>query len=137
MPTLAQVRATVDNWVDTRWPTVVARQETFFANRGRYWQGLITHSTIPTHTTTVDGSSLADRLNSGPTDQNSTWANVFPEWLTDLFPAAVWVDSYKGPLGYGWTLNVLARYNGNLWRRIVNVGPETWRSMPWEQVTLT
>lgn len=136
MPTLNQMRNAIDNFVTTRWPTIVARQENFRTNRGRYWQGLPTHLTCPAHTNSTDGSKTGDRLEESPDDQGafSTWLNVFPEWLSDLLPACVRVDVYDGPQGEGWVLTIEATHNGTLWRRSQNVGPEGHRTQGWHQV---
>jgi hypothetical protein len=136
MPTLNQIRTAIDNFVDNRWPTIVARQENYRTNQGRYWQGLKTHLVAPAHTSSTDGSKVGDLLDQSPDDQGefSTWLNVFPEWLSDLLPALIKVDVYDGPQGQGWTLTVEATHNGNLWRRVVNVGPESYRAKAWTQV---
>lgn len=83
MPTLNQIRTKVDNWLANKWPTIVARQQNYFTNTGRYWQGLRTHSVNPTHASGPDtGNTLADRLDVQPDDQGpfGAWSNVFPEW---------------------------------------------------------
>lgn len=134
MPTLNQMRNAIDAFVTNKWPTIVARQENYRTNRGVYWQGLRTHLVEPAHTSSTDGSKLADQLNAGPSDAFSTWANVFPEWLSELLPACVWVDTYGGPDGQGWVFNVLATHNGTRWHRAVNVGPESYRAVAWHQV---
>ena len=135
MPTLAQMRDKVDAWVTAKWPTIVARQENYRTNRGRYWQGLPTHSTCPAHENGKDGDSLGDRLTASPDDQAfSTWLNVFPEWALELLPACVRVDTYDGPGGQGWVLTIMARHNGTMYRRSQNVGPESHRTRGWHQV---
>lgn len=134
MPTLTQIRNAIDNFVTNKWPTIVARQENFRANRGTYWQGLATHTSCPSHSNSTDDSKLGDRLNETPSDQFATWLNVFPEWVTELLPACVKVDVYDGPQGQGWVLTVEAIHNGTLWRRSQNVGPESHRTQGWHQV---
>lgn len=135
MPTLVQMRNAVDTFVTNKWPTIVARQENFRANRGRYWQGLTTHLTPPAHTSSADGSVVGDRLAQSPDDQQfSTWLNVFPEWLAEVLPATVRVDTYDGPEGMGWVLTVEAIHNGIRWSRSQNVGPESHRTQGWHQV---
>jgi hypothetical protein len=134
MPTLAQVRDAVDTWLAGKWPTVQARQTTYFGNHGRYWQGLVTHLPVPAHTSSVDGSTAPNRLALKPTDIAQSWLDVLPEWLTELMPAAVWIDAYDGPDGKGYVASVKATHNGNTWMRSQNVGPETWRTIGWHQV---
>lgn len=135
MPTLAKMRDAIDTFLANKWPTIVARQQNFYANRGRYWQGLKTHIVCPAHTNGQDGSKAADRFDDGPTDQFSTWLNVFPEWVSELLPCCIWIDVYKGPDGEGWVANVEATHEGVMYRRSQNVGPESHRTKPWHVVT--
>lgn len=131
MATLAQLRTRVDNWLTARWPTVVARQQNYFANRGHYWQGLLTHTIIPAHTSGADGDSIADRLSTQLHDQFSDWKAVFPEWDGASIPAALKVDVYETPDGKGWCATLYVRYNGTLYSRAQNVGPESQRTYGW------
>ena len=135
MPNLNQVRNAIDTYVSNRWAVIIARQETYLTNNGKYWQGLRTHTITPTHTNAIDGSSVCDRLTAHPTDQVTSWFDVFPEWITDLLAGAIKVDCYNGPQGKGWTLQVEAVHNGTRYRRVVNVGPETNRAYGWQAVT--
>ena len=134
MATLNQMRNAIDTFVTNHWATIVARQENFRANRGRYWQGLPTHFVCPAHANNTDGSKVGDRLDEGPGDQFSTWLNVFPEWLSELLPACVRIDVYDGPQGQGWVLTVEATHNGTTYRRSQNVGPEAHRTQEWHAV---
>jgi hypothetical protein len=136
MPTLNAVRTKVDAWLADKWPTIVARQQNFFANRGHYWQGLRTHTFTPAHDSGADdGDTVADRLNASPDDQQySTWLNAFPEWDGVPIPATVWIDTYSGPQGQGWVASVEVTYNGNTYRRSQNVGPESFRTQAWSLV---
>jgi hypothetical protein len=134
MPTLNQVRTKVDAWLADKWPTVVARQQNYFANRGQYWQGLRTHSAVPAFTNSQDGDAAADQLNAQPTDAFSNWSNVFPEWDGLPIPCALQIDVYDGLEGKGWVATVWVRYNGVLYTRSQNVGPESWRSQAWTVV---
>lgn len=134
MPTLTQARTAVDNFVSNRWATIVARQENYRANRGRYWQGLRTHSTTPAWSSAADGSSAGDLLGSHPTDQFEDWLSVFPEWLAEALPCSVQVSAYDGPQGQGWVLELEVIYNGTTYRRVVNVGPEARRAHGWQAV---
>jgi hypothetical protein len=131
MATLAQVRTRVNAWLADRWPIVVARQENYRANRGRYWQGLLSHSIVPAHTNGADGDAVADRLTQNPSDQFDTWKNVFPEWDGAPLPAAIRCDTYSGPLGDGYCVTIFIRFNGTLYSRSQNVGPESHRTHDW------
>lgn len=131
MATLAQTRTRVDNWLATHWPQFVARQENYFTNKGRYWQGLLTHTTVPPHTSGADGDSIGDRINIHPTDQFEDWITAFPEWENVALPAAVKVDVYDGPQGKGYCATLYVRFNGVLYSRAQNVGPEAFRTYGW------
>lgn len=131
MATLAQLRTRVDDWLAARWPTVLARQDAFFTNRGRYWQGLITHTVIPAHTTAVDADVVADRLAMHPTDQAQSWLDVLAELSGIVFPAALVMDVYDGPQGKGYVATIFVRHNGTLYSRSQNVGPESFRTQAW------
>jgi hypothetical protein len=134
MPTLTQMKTDVDTFVTNKWPSIVAKQENFRTNRGTYWQGLPTHLSCPAHTNGTDGSSIGDNLDANPTDQLSSWLNQFPDWVSELLPACLRVDVYDGPSGKGWTLTAEATHDGRLFRRIVNVGPESHREIPWTEI---
>lgn len=131
MATLNQVRTRIDIWLTNKWPTVVARQQNFFTNRGKYWQGLLTHSVPPGFTTSQDGDALADKLNQSPTDQFENWSAVFPEWNIELMPCAIKCDTYDGPDGKGYCVTIYVRYNGVIYSRAQNVGPESHRTYGW------
>lgn len=133
MPTLAEVRDMVDAFIAARQATVQTRQENYLTSNGRYWQGLRTHTIDPAHTTATDGSIVGDRLGLKPTDISSTWLDVLPEWLTELFPSCIRVDSYLGPSGHGWLLILTAAHNGITYLKVINVGPESWRARAWVQ----
>lgn len=137
MPTLGQIRTKVDNWLAARWPTIVARQQNYFSNTGNYWQGLRTHTVCPSHTNGADdGDTEADRLNDQPDDQGEfgAWANVFPEWVSELLPACVWIDVYDSPQGKGWVANIEVTYGGVKYARSQNVGPLSERTKGWHEV---
>jgi hypothetical protein len=137
MPTLNQVRTAVDDFLEAKWPNVVARQETFFANHGRYWQGLRTHSLIPAHTTNADGSVEPDLIDGRPSDEPASWRDAFPNWASDLFPMVFFIDAYHGPQGHGWVGTVIAQWNNELYTRSRNVGAETFRTRAWHRVELS
>lgn len=127
----------MDTWLAAKWPTAVARQETYAGNHdGRYWQGLITHTVIPPHTTLAFVDTLADRLLTTPTDQvGANWLQALSglNLDTDLFAAALIIDVYDGPLGTGWQATVIASYNGTYYWRRQAVGPEAAdRNFSWQ-----
>lgn len=129
MATLAQIRTAVDTKLAQLWPGVQAKQDAYAAaHDGRYWQGLITASTIPADGTTV----TPDVGNATPTDQPDPWPAAL---VNSPLPMAIQMDVYDGPLGAGYVATCYVRVLGNLYVRSQNVGPETWRTAPWTQIT--
>lgn len=129
--TLVQLRNRVDVWLTNRWPMVVSRQNAYLTNHGRYWQGLITHTSIPAHESTTSADSTGDKLTLRPTDQTETWLDIFPEWSSESLAAAVVMDVYSGPEGQGWIATVFVKFNGTIYKRTKATGPETWRDSVW------
>lgn len=128
--TLAQARTKVDTFLADHWPTVLARQETYFAAHGRYWQGLRAFTIPPVQAE----DATPDCLSSHPADQAETWLDVFPD-LPAQWPASVRCDVYDGPSGMGYVVTVRGTLNGVTWERSRNVGPLTERTAAWHQVT--
>jgi hypothetical protein len=135
MPTLAEIRDGADAWLAARWPTVLNRQAAYAANHGgRYWQGLLTHGTIP-----IDAvESLADRLNEHPTDQPESWHDAIAG-LPVNWPCALVMDVYQGPQGWGYcaTVYVYVSQLSRIYSRSQNVGPEQHRTVGWHEVIPT
>jgi hypothetical protein len=138
MPTLADVRTRVDNWLAGKWPTIVARQDNFYTNRGRYWQGVKTHTfnAIPRHMPAAYHDSAPDQLVFNVNDAFDNWKAAFPEWDGVAIAACLSVDVYDGPNGKGWCATVWAFFNGKLYSRSHNVGPESWRTKAWAAVPI-
>jgi hypothetical protein len=135
MPTIANLRNTIDTFLTNHWPTIVARQETYKSNHGKYWQGLRTHTFRPSYTNTTGAAATPDNFSAKPTDGNQTWADVMPEWASTGLPATFRIDVYKTPAGEdGWVATVEVMHNGTLYSRSKNVGPETHRDKAWHAV---
>lgn len=135
MATLANVRDRVDSWLAARWPTVQARQEAYLAAHGHYWQGIRSTILEPNHTTADFADTIPDNMSSKPTDQVETWMDFLPEMNNTSIPAVFIMDVYQSPQGSGYVAHVLARYNGTLYHRAQNVGPESFRTQAWHIVT--
>lgn len=131
MPTLIQVRNRCDTILASHWPNVQARQAAYRARTGRYWQGLRSHLVTPAHLTAAYSDAAPDRYASKPTDQAESWAEVLREISGVAIPMTITMDVYNGPQGWGYVAAVEARYNGTLYRRSQNVGPEDFRTQPW------
>lgn len=133
---LATVRTKIDDWLTPRWDNLVSRQETFFAARGKYFQGLWTHSGEVEQTDALNGDTVADRLTAHPTDQVQHWQDFIGNAFDALpLPARLRIDVYNGPQGWGWVATLRVLYNGNIYERSRNVGPETWRTQAWHLFT--
>jgi hypothetical protein len=131
-----KTRSRVDAFVSAQLQTISDRQATYAASHGgRFFQGLPTHAAPVAHTDTEDGATAAGRLTVRPTDQDEDWLALLPEWNGIGMPTRSQIDVYDGPQGKGWTWTVEATHNGQLWRRVHHVGPETARVKPWHQVT--
>ncbi len=133
MPTLAQVRNRVNNWLSDRWPLIQARQAAYFRRHGRYFQGLPTHSEPPQHSSAGDNDEIPDRLNGRPTDQAESWRDFLDELHDAPLPAAIRSDVYQGWRGFGYVITVQVRFDGDTYERAQHVGPEADRAFNWRQ----
>lgn len=117
MPTLNEIRDMIDTRLTALWPHIVARQTTFFANRGKYFQGVVTPAQLP-----ADGEERAPDLALHPHDQAQTWANANFN-LGATLPMRLALDTYSGPHAAGWIARVWVRVAGRTWTRARGVGP--------------
>lgn len=139
MPTLARVRQVVDDRLTDLWLNeITPRQDAFFAARGRYWQGLRTFALTALPNNPQDGSSTVLEVTPlrtvHPTDQAETWDDVGINLGTTI-PCALQIDVYDGPLGKGYVGTVWAMWDGDVYSRAQNRGPETWRTDDWRRLT--
>lgn len=134
MPTLLQVRNACDTVIETVQNRVTARQANYFINKARYWQGLSTHSVLPSHTTAKWDNLPPDRLLDNPHDQFENWIATIPDMDTVTIPCAFQIHVYDGPVGKGYEVIASCKYNDVLYERHMNIGPETWRTSPWAAV---
>ena len=94
----------------------------------RYFQGLCTHSTLPT-----DGKATApDNVEkTKPGDQDETWIDA-RYLLPATMEIAVEVDVYDGPNGQGYVLVGSVQLGTAIWRKAIGFGPEA-RSYDWQK----
>lgn len=131
-PSGAQSRAAIDAAVLQHWTKINNWMNNYAAGRGgRFFQGLRSHSTVP-----AGGQLVApDRLSAKPTDQAESLADLWSgAQLPGLVPFALTVNAYDGPEGRGWEAVIEMVDSGQLWRRVVHSGPETWRELAWHVV---
>lgn len=117
-PTLREPEA--DSYLEKMAADIAAVQTQYLNSRGSYWQGLKTHATNPR-----DGEKLphAAPINT-PTNEADNWnANVLPA----TSPISFTVNVYDGPHGKGYEVVGELELRGVTVRRVINVGPETWR----------
>jgi hypothetical protein len=133
MATPEQILAQVDQRAGAQFHKLVTAQTNYHAARGKFAQGLPTHTTPPT-----DGvDSPPDRLSHRPTDQAESWDDLSQQYAL-AFPspniAALSIDPYHGPRGQGWVARLQVVITGQLWEKCINVGPETERNQPWKVI---
>jgi hypothetical protein len=135
MPSLAQVRNFVDARLTTLWTDVIVpRQDTYFANNGKFWQGIrcLDLGNLldnPQNALNVVLEMVPD-LTRKPTDQATSWAAANVN-LGATIPMALQIDVYDGPEGKGYVGQVWAKWNGTIYTRAQNHGPESWRTFAW------
>lgn len=128
MPLTAAFRTKLNDWLQSRAMEIAGKQANYLAAQGRYWQGLFTPILVP-----------ADELEL-PVDPTRK-ATDHPSWaaaaiaLPVTAPCQLWCDSYDGPQGVGYVLGVRVVWQGRTYERRRNVGPETWRTHDWQDVT--
>lgn len=129
---LASTQSDIDTAVATLLSNIDSAQATYFATYGTYWQGLISHDTIP-----ADGSSVsADNLDAVPSDQNVTWDTFMGVNKPGNIPAAVYCHVYRKPDGsQGYRKQVLFIYEANFYSRQTDSGNDpssvvAWSSSP-------
>lgn len=129
MATLKETQAKIDQVVDQHRDHVWGRQVAYFGPEGRYFQGLATHSAKP-----ADGAVTApDALANKPTDQAKSW-NDAGFALPATMPMSLAINAYEGPQGHGYELILEFEFGGASYRRVENIGPETWRPQAWTEV---
>lgn len=138
MPTLARVRMVVDDRLQDLWQNqIVPRQDAYFATHGKYWQGLRTFLLTQLPDNPADGTTtvleVAPVRDSHPTDQPETWEGAGID-LGASIPFALLMDTYGGPQGQGFVGTVWAMWDGNVYTRAQNRGPETWRTFDWRRL---
>lgn len=125
------VRDSIDAAAAQLVPVISGAQAAYRNTHNRYAQLLPTHTTPP-----ADGAYVApDNLAARPSYQD-----VDGEVLANLagLPATMQCscscDQYTAYAGQGFVLRMEVVLSGVLWRRLINFGPEPWRSQEWAAV---
>jgi hypothetical protein len=128
--TLAEIRDAVDSRLATLWAAIQSRQTAYMAaHNGKAWQGLRTHSVIPS-----DGATATPDIGTRcPTDQlGSSWPLAIRNTAMEM---ALEISPYEAPDGTGYQATVWVTVAGTTWTRTAQVGPEVWRTQGWRAVT--
>jgi len=128
--TLNQLRNRVDTWLTNKFPILNNKQDAYFLTHSNYFQGLMTHSSIPAHTTTTVADTVADQLALHPTDQLENWLDV-SLLAGENLAGAILIDVFENATGKGWIVSVYVKHNGVTYRRIKAVKGEIHRDMDW------
>jgi hypothetical protein len=121
--------AYIDAQITVMQPLLDQFQTDYHAVNNRYYQALVSHSSPP------NVPQIPDSIYSTPTDQPESLAYFWNyASLPDLLAWSLRIDTYSGPDGDGYVLNVETVINGETWTRSVNVGPDNWRAADWYQI---
>lgn len=104
-------------------------QEAFKAQYGIYAQMLSPFAAVP-----ADGKAdLPTDILKYPTSGVTADA-VWKVTGLEAFPASIRIDVYDGPRGKGYVLVFDTKFNGQLFTKSINVGPEAYRTTDWQIV---
>ena len=121
------ILGTIDARIGASMETINSIQEGYRNDNGRYAQAMFTHSEAPED----ENESSPDQLESHPTDQVSSWADLAQGVMPDTMLSRMKIDSYDGPRGQGYVIFLEKKINGQLYVKSINVGPEEERSKDW------
>lgn len=126
---VADAPADIETLLGKTFPSVDQFQKDHFAKFGAYAQVLPLYTNTP-----ADGiAELPTDLEAKPTD-GVKGADLWTAIGEQAYPANLHIDVYDGPSGLGYVLVVQAKFNGQLWQREINVGPEDYRNSDWTVV---
>jgi len=132
MPIPSGLKAKIDGRLSLMLTHLEARQDAYFASKGRYWQGIRTHAVLPK--SELEEETPPDPTRK-PTDQAEDW-NDAGIVLPANMPMALVIDVYEGSLGHGWSTRVEVEYQDRIFARSKAYGPEAaHRTQGWIDVT--
>lgn len=116
-----ELAAIVDPAFDTAAAEIKKQQDVVSQSRsGKYKQYLSTATVIPADGVTV----LPDNADAKPTNE----ANAYPDTVKLVpQPVAITVNVYDGPQGKGYEVVGQVKSGKDLFYKVLNVGPETYR----------
>lgn len=125
----AQIAAD-DAWTTKVQPVLDPYVQDFYAQRGRWWQGLDSHSTIPL----LGATAFPDIGETCPSDQEG-WP--WPEAIrATRLPMMIRVNTYLGDRGPGYEVNLYIDCSTRRWHRAMAFGAEMWRNLDWHAWSL-
>ena len=131
MPALTAVKAKVDGWLTGNLVVLDAKENAYYGAKGPYWQGLWSHAVLPSHANAINGDIPPDKLSDNPTDQVESWVEFWPALVGVGMTAAVRVDVYAGPTGDGFVVTAAFKFEGDIYLKARNDGPEIYRERDW------
>ena len=129
MPISQTLKDQCDPLIDTLVTDLVSIQSTYKTANNKYWQGIACVPILP-----ADGNEESSDLTVKPTDQAENW-NDESISLASTLPVCLQVDSYDGPQGLGYVVSGVVIEATRTYKRSVNIGPETYRTQIWTDVT--
>lgn len=142
MPISASLKATANVKLDDLVTQLSMLQATYKAKNGKYWQGLPCTATIP-----ADGVAVTVNKTVRPSDQPESWNNLYKNDATPpqdvgialdaTLPVQLRVDTYARPNEAGYVVVGEVIESTRTYQRCINVGPDTYRSYDWTDVTST
>jgi len=114
----------VDAEIDTYYQDILDMQSSYYTTNSKYAQGLPTHAVLP-----EDGLEAAPtELAQSPTDQAESWNDLIT--LPSTLKAAIEIDIYQTPTGWGYIVTFRLLINGIEWVKSIDEGP-TGRDRDW------
>lgn len=135
MTTIAQVRDTANVRLATLWTNVILpKQIAWFAEHGEYAQILYTKNLPENASGASPVQELVPDTDLQPGDRPGMTAKaVFGAVSIDVqLPFALATTYYNGPSGKGFVGQVWVKFDGTIYTRAKNYGPEEWRTHDWQ-----
>lgn len=111
-----------NNIISSLLSLIEAYQVEFIKSHPVYFQGLKTHSSVPTK------NSTADKLLIKPADRAESWSDT--GLISSDLPFSVQINDYVGPLGKGWEVVFITSDGVDDYICVKGFGPES-RTKDW------
>jgi len=136
--TLGQVRTVANARLAALWTNIILpKQLAWFAIHGRYAQALHTQNIPNTSAADIVVQELIPITDVAPHDHpGQTAREVFGNVNINVsLPFALAAHAYNGPQGHGFVGQVWVKFDGTIYTRAKNYGPEEWRTFDWNIAT--